>query len=333
VIIPAYRAEATLDRALNSALGQTIDDVEVIVVDDASGDGSWELVLDRMRHDPRLRAIQHRHNCGKPIAMNRAIETARGRWIAVLDADDWYHPDRLAALIALGEAAGADLVADNQFFFDARADRMLGSAWRGGPTHWPLTFDDYLAGADAYRNFNLGMLKPVVRADFIRRTGLEYEEQARNGQDFFYILRFFLLGGTALVADQPYYCYTQAFGRASRQWSHAERRRYDFATALRINRQFARIAAVAATATQRERLDRRSRQLRSLECFFQIKECLAAGKPIGALARIVRWPPVCGYVFRRALARLQPQRERHLLQRIADRARPTRPEHEPRVAS
>src|SRR6185312_4455803 len=77
IVIPNYRAAATLNRALLSALGQTLRDIEVIVVE-------------AMRHDSRLRGIRHKRNCGKPVGMNRAIACARGRWLAVLDADDWY---------------------------------------------------------------------------------------------------------------------------------------------------------------------------------------------------------------------------------------------------
>src|SRR6185312_3324065 len=59
--------------------------------------------------------------------------------------------------------------------------------------------------------------KPVLRTDFMRRTGLGYEEKARHGQDFFHLLDFFLRGGKAAVADRAYYYYTQPFGAVSRQ--------------------------------------------------------------------------------------------------------------------
>src|SRR5205814_279185 len=122
-------------------------------------------------------------------------QCARGRWIAVLDADDWYHRDRLTELTSAGEAAGADLIADNQFFFDAVANDVVGTAWANRSAQWLLSFDDFLAGSDAYQTFNFGMLKPVVRADFIIRSGLVYEAEQRNGEDFLYLLQFYLQGG------------------------------------------------------------------------------------------------------------------------------------------
>jgi succinoglycan biosynthesis protein ExoO len=299
IIVPNYNAETTLLRALRSALDQTMRDIEVIVVDDASPDSSWDVITALLREDTRLRAIRNKQNCGKPIGMNRAIALARGEWLAVLDADDWYHRDRLAKLIALAEAHGADMAADNQLFYDAAANKIIGNAWPAGDTDWELSFDDFLIGSNAYRTFNLGMLKPVLRMDFIRRTGLSYEERARHGQDFFYLLQFFLSGGKAAVTDMAYYYYTQPFGAISRQWSHSARRRYDFQTAYDINQRYLATAAQKLTPRQAARLRKRNSRLKSLEHFCQVKECLAAGDVVGALTRVTQQPAMLGYVLRR----------------------------------
>src|SRR5437588_722630 len=65
IIVPTYCAEATLRRALRSALDQTMRNIEVIVVDDASTDSSWDLIRDLLREDSRLRALRNKQNCGK----------------------------------------------------------------------------------------------------------------------------------------------------------------------------------------------------------------------------------------------------------------------------
>jgi succinoglycan biosynthesis protein ExoO len=299
IIVPTYSAETTLLRALRSALDQTMRDIEVIVVDDASTDSSWDIITTLLCEDPRLRAIRNKRNCGKPIGMNRAIALARGQWLAVLDADDWYHCDRLAKLVAVAQAHDADMAADNQFFYDVAADRIIGTAWPAGETDWELTFDDFLIGSNAYRTFNLGMLKPVLRMDFIRRTGLSYEERARHGQDFFYLLQFFLSGGKAAVTDAAYYYYTQPFGAISRQWSHAARRRYDFQTAYDINQRYLTTASQKLTPRQAARLRKRNSRLKSLEYFCQVKECLATRDMVGAAIRVAQQPAMLGYVLRR----------------------------------
>ncbi len=321
IVIPTYRAAATLNRALLSALSQTMTDIEVIVVDDASTDASWDLALEAMRHEPRLHGIRNKRNCGKPVGMNRAIALARGRWLAVLDADDWYRPERLEMLIALGESTHVDLVADNQLFYDAGASRVVGSAWPEATGAWPLSFDDFLAGSDAYESFNLGMLKPVIRTDFLRRTGLGYQERARHGQDFFHLLEFFLQGGKAVVSDRALYHYTLPFGAVSRRWSHAERRRYDFQTACDINRQYLVAAHATLTSAQAAQLKRRNDKLTSLEMFFQARERFGQGDATGAAARILRRPATLAYAWRRLRRRWAPQSASRPIERIAARAR------------
>jgi succinoglycan biosynthesis protein ExoO len=317
IIVPTYCAEATLERALRSALDQSLRDIEIIVVDDASTDGSWGLINTLVTEDSRIVAVRNECNRGKPVGMNRAIALARGRWIAVLDADDWYHPDRLSRLIAIGERRRADMVADNQFFFDAQADRIVGTAWRFRDEHWPLSFDDFLYGSNAFATFNLGMLKPVIRSDFLRRASLGYEEDARHGQDFFHLLQFYLAGGRAVVTDQPYYYYTQPFGTISRRWSHAARRRYDFQTAYFINQRQIAAARDILTTSQVRRLELRNNQLRALELYYQAKQCFCDGDYVGALRRIVRQPALLRYATWRLRKRLLGYPDSMPIERVA----------------
>jgi len=299
VVVPTFNAKATLGRALRSALRQTMRSIEVIAVDDASTDGSWALIRALAVGDPRLRAIRNKVNRGKSVGMNRAIAHARGRWLAVLDADDWYHADRLSALIGIGERREVEMVADNQIFFDARANRTVGTAWPPAMTEWELTFDGFLEASDAYAKFNMGMLKPVMRTDFMRRAAVGYEEQARDGHDFLHLLAFFLAGGRAVISDMPYYHYTQPFGAISRQWSHAARKRYDFDMLQQLSQRFAARAQDRLTPSQHRRLRQRIDQFRSLEHYHRAKERLAEGDLVGAAGGIARHPGLLAYPARR----------------------------------
>lgn len=104
VITPAYNASATLVEAVESALGQTIPDLEVVVVDD----GSTEPAADVLRglSDPRLRVIRTVANRGVSAARNTAVAAARGPVLAQLDADDLWRPDHLEGLLpALSDPA------------------------------------------------------------------------------------------------------------------------------------------------------------------------------------------------------------------------------------
>jgi glycosyltransferase involved in cell wall biosynthesis len=103
VIVPAYNAEATIETALNSILRQSYSDIEVIVVDDASDDRT-SLVLGKIK-DSRVRLLRHHRNRGAAAARNTAIRNAKGKYVAFLDADDEWLPEKLREQLKFLEVA------------------------------------------------------------------------------------------------------------------------------------------------------------------------------------------------------------------------------------
>ena len=93
VIIPTYNRAATLPRAIDSALEQTVDDLEVVVVDDGSTDETGSVLASY--EDPRVRPVVHATNQGANVARNTGIEHARGEHVAFLDSDDEWHRKKL----------------------------------------------------------------------------------------------------------------------------------------------------------------------------------------------------------------------------------------------
>lgn len=114
VVIPAFNSERYLPIAMDSALGQTLQDHEVIVVDDGSTDGTGRIADDyQHRHPGRVRVI-HQPNAGLAEARNTAIRIARGRYLALLDSDDAWLPHHLSQCVAHLEAhPGCGLVHAN----------------------------------------------------------------------------------------------------------------------------------------------------------------------------------------------------------------------------
>lgn len=94
VLIIVYNRAHTIGAAVRSVLAQTMTDFELVVVDDGSSDGTPEVVASFT--DPRVRLVRSDTNLGIPLARNRALAEARGRYIAWLDSDDLCHPERLA---------------------------------------------------------------------------------------------------------------------------------------------------------------------------------------------------------------------------------------------
>lgn len=95
VIIPAYNQAEFLDEAVQSILNQTVQDFEILVVNDASTDGTAEIMS--RYNDPRIITLTHPENRGLPSARNTGMAVSRGEFIALLDADDYYHPHKFEA--------------------------------------------------------------------------------------------------------------------------------------------------------------------------------------------------------------------------------------------
>ncbi|MBN2446897.1 MAG: glycosyltransferase family 2 protein [Phycisphaerae bacterium] len=102
IVFPVYNAIRFLEEAVRSVFAQSLTDWELIAVDDASTDGSWEY-LQRI-DDSRVRLARNDRNRRHPVTVNRAIDMARGKWIARMDADDIIFPERLERQVNALEA-------------------------------------------------------------------------------------------------------------------------------------------------------------------------------------------------------------------------------------
>ena len=99
VIMPAFNAEETLTHSIQSILHQTWQHLELIVVDDFSTDGTYEIALQLADSDDRMTVLRNSVNVGPYVSKNRALKFARGHWITGHDADDWAHPQRIEGQI------------------------------------------------------------------------------------------------------------------------------------------------------------------------------------------------------------------------------------------
>jgi len=109
VIIPAYNVEAYIEESLSSVLGQTLREIEVIVVDDGSRDKTLEIIRGMAVVDERLRVITQQ-NSGISVARNRGAALARGRHLYFFDSDDLLHPRALELLHSSAEEKDCDLI-------------------------------------------------------------------------------------------------------------------------------------------------------------------------------------------------------------------------------
>lgn len=110
IVMPCYNAAPHLATSVGSVAAQTEGDWELIVVDDGSRDDSWPVLQGLAANDPRIRVFRQ-DNAGAAAARNRALSEARGEFIAFLDADDTWHPEFLAAMLAALQDQGGQALA------------------------------------------------------------------------------------------------------------------------------------------------------------------------------------------------------------------------------
>src|SRR5438477_4338489 len=99
VVMPCYNRARSIGAAIDSVRGQTFQDWELVVVNDGSTENLDE-AMQAYRDDVRIRLVSHVHNRGEPAARNTGIAAARGRFVAFLDSDDLWLPEKLARQVA-----------------------------------------------------------------------------------------------------------------------------------------------------------------------------------------------------------------------------------------
>lgn len=119
IIMAAYNAEKTIEQAVSSVLNQTYPNFELLVVNDCSKDGTVELVKEIATKDSRVHLISNVRNSGVSYTRKHGLEEAKGLWIAILDSDDAWAPEKLEKQIALQKRMNADLLFTGSAFMDS----------------------------------------------------------------------------------------------------------------------------------------------------------------------------------------------------------------------
>ncbi len=307
VVIPVYNSGTTLARAVHSVLDQTLRAFELLIVDDGSTDDSLAIAEALAAADARIRVVALPKNAGKARAMNHAAAIARGRWIAVLDADDRYLPTRLATLVEAGEAHGVDLVADNQLHSDNATGMVFRQAFTAPGAGRLVGIPDFIAHSDPGATFDFGILKPMIRADFLHRTGLAYHPDAKLAEDFYFLMEFFCAGGRAWLTHEPLYEWTLPFSPTARRWTGTGSGawRYDYRNALETNRHFQDKLSRTGRPELLALLQQREREYTVMVHYLDAQRILAdTGSRTKALAIIAAHPSTWPLLARRVSGRV-----------------------------
>ena len=117
VIVPVYNVEKYLRQCLDSIVGQTYDDIEIIVINDGSKDGSLDITNEYAAKDERIKVID-KPNEGYGKTMNRGIETATGEYIGIVKSDDWIEPNMYETLYSIARKHDVEVAKSSFIQFD-----------------------------------------------------------------------------------------------------------------------------------------------------------------------------------------------------------------------
>lgn len=119
VIMPAYNAERFIEAAIRSVMEQTFQNWELIVLDDGSRDHTRQIIETLAQQDQRIRNCPNERNMGVARTRNRGFDLCRGRYVALLDSDDIWHPEKLEKQLARAQETGAELIFTPYALMDA----------------------------------------------------------------------------------------------------------------------------------------------------------------------------------------------------------------------
>lgn len=222
VVIPAYNRESFIVPAVESVLGQGIDAIEVIVVDDCSTDGTVA-ALEGI-YDPRLRIVRHERNKGEAGARNTGVRESKGEYVAYLDSDDQWLPGKLKAQLEYMQAASPEV--GGVYTLHYRLYQNGRKSITGYiPDGAPLTFEKLLVkGASISAGSTL-----MFRRALYDVVG-PYDEQARLYVDWDWLLRFLKIARLDLIPE-PYAVYEKnpnfRLGAAQKEAAETFLRKYE----------------------------------------------------------------------------------------------------------
>lgn len=214
IVVPAYNAERTLRTMIDSVFDQTYRDYELVICDDASTDSTASII--RSYPSDRIRLLGNQHNLGPGPSRDHAIGEARGKWIALIDADDAWKPDRLRQLVAAAEKYPDSLIFDELLECHDTPSGMV--PWRRvrsfdafGDAHnkqpQSVSFASFIRAKRT-------IIQPLIPSDLIRKHGINHGS-AKYGEDLSFILKLMAHGAKLIYIPEAMYLYRITPGSAS----------------------------------------------------------------------------------------------------------------------
>ncbi|WP_317855565.1 glycosyltransferase [Chakrabartyella piscis] len=211
IIVPAYNAEATIKRCLDSIVKQSYREIEIIVINDGSIDDKHDILEEYKQLDSRIIVI-HIENSGVSCARNEGLAVAKGKYIQFVDSDDWIEADTTKLLV---QAIWNDcelVISDYTRVFEKRKMVCGDIKTKGIITRTEFALEMLKAPS----NFYYGVLwNKLYHADIIKEHNLSFSEELSWCEDFLFNLEYLQYVKWVYILHQPLYDYVKTKGSLS----------------------------------------------------------------------------------------------------------------------
>lgn len=189
IIIPAFNVENYIGRGVSSALSQTYEDIEVVVVDDGSSDGTWS-VLQTYSADSRV-VLSRQENSGVSRARNHALNLATGDYVIFLDSDDWLEPEACEQMMRMQSLKpGALIAADANFVSVVNGLEVCGNQIVDMSIE-DLSSDAAILRFGVYNSIHIGSsCYKLFSRELIERCGLRFDERIAHTEDGLFVFTY-----------------------------------------------------------------------------------------------------------------------------------------------
>lgn len=225
IIVPVFNVEKYLGRCVDSLIRQSLENIEIILVDDGSEDSSPLICEQYCRKDPRVKML-HKDNAGLGMARNTGIEAAEGEFLAFIDSDDYVKAEMFYDLYECAVQNGADAVISGGFFsvkqtgkitIDRETEHQV--MYDGNTRQLALEMMGAPPSSQRDSVYEMSACKGIYRSEVIRSGKIRFlSERTMISEDLVFHFDFFQAAKKAVILPQIYYYYCERPASLSRQY-------------------------------------------------------------------------------------------------------------------
>ena len=197
--MPVYNVEKYLRQCLDSIVGQTFGDLEIILINDGSKDGSLEIIREYAEKDQRIKVID-KPNEGYGKTMNRGIEAASGEYIGIVESDEWIEPDMYETLYGIAKLHNVDVVKSTFIPFDSETGKARKVSTIRGNTE--CVINPRQRPAVFYAQTSIW--SAIYKREFLNKNNIRFlETPGASYQDVAFNFKIWAMADTAYLTTKP----------------------------------------------------------------------------------------------------------------------------------